>query len=460
MNAPGTKAPVRQDPKKSVADKEARERELFSKFVQSTHTLVADPNGSSRARLGYTLSELGAKQNAVSFASTYEEAMEIIAEKKPRLILCEFTLGPHSGLDLLIEQRKLHPELKECVFVLITGNTSQSAVAAAAEEDVDTFIIKPYTQDSLKRTLSNAAVAKIYPSEYIRMIEKGKSELFGGALDQALTTFTYAMTLNPKPALACFYKGQAEEVKAALDSATKDFKKGLTFNKIHYKCLIGLYELMMKRKEYKEAYNVVKRVAQYFPANPRRLASVLRLAIMTESYEDVEAYYRIFTMIESRNDELVKYICSALIVTSRYYFMNKVNSRALELLDKAAVSAAGKTTFLRYIIELMVEFDKHEEARGVLKRYPASLQKSPDYQSMDLLIARKSLDNGVLLQKGRDLIKAGIETVTVYEIVIAASAKAGLSDSAEELVRVATKKFPERAAKFQGLVDSAAVAEA
>jgi CheY-like chemotaxis protein len=457
---PPKPAAPKHDPKKAAADREAQERELFTKFVQSTHTLVADPNGSSRARLGFTLSELGAKQNAISFASTYEEASQIIAEKRPRLILCEFALGPHSGLDLLMEQRKLRPELKECVFALITGNTSQSAVAAAAEEDVDTFIIKPYTLDSLKRTLTKAAIAKLYPSEYVKAIEKGKAELFGGKVDEALKTFDHAITLDPKPALACFYKGQAEDIKAALDTATKDFKKGLTFNKIHYKCLIGLYELMMKRKDYKEAYGVVKRVAQYFPANPKRLASVLRLAIMTESYEDVEAYYRIFTMIENRNDELIKYICSALIVTSRYYFMNKYNTRALELLEKAAISSAGKTSFLRYIIELMVEFDKHEEAKGVLKRYPPELQKGPEYQSMDLLIARKSLDTGILLQKGREMLKAGIQTSTIYEIMIEASARAGLSDSVGELIRAASKKYPDHAAKFEGLVTSAAAAEA
>jgi tetratricopeptide (TPR) repeat protein len=448
MSAPGAKP----DPKKAAAEREAKERELFAQFVQSTHTLIADPNGSSRVRLGATLAELGAKQNAISYAGTYEEAQAVINERRPRLILCEFALGPHSGLDLLIDQRKLKPELKDCVFALITGNTSQSAVAAAAEEDVDTFIIKPYTLDSLKRTLTKAAVTKLYPSDYVKTIEAGKKQLFGGGPQAALKTFEQAVKMDPKPALACFYKGQAEDLLKALDTASKDFKQGLTYNKIHYKCLIGLYELMMKKKEYKEAYGVVKRVAQYFPANPKRLASVLRLAIMTESYEDIEAYYRIFTMIENRNDELVRYICSALIVTGRYYFMNKYNTRALELVEKAAVSSAGKTSFLRYAIELLVEFDKHEEAKGMLKRFPPDQQKGADYQSMDLLIARKSLDTGVLLQKGREVLKSGVESPVIYEIMIEASTKAGLGDTAEELYRVASKRYPDHAGKFKSLM--------
>lgn len=438
--------------KNAAAEKDKQERELFAKFLASNTALIADPNSSSRVRLGHTLAELGAKQNSISFAGTYEEASQFIEDRRPRIILCEFALGSHSGLDLLMDQRKLKPNLGDSIFALITGNTSQSAVAAAAEEDVDTFIIKPYTLETLKRTLTKAAIAKLYPSDYVKTIEKGKKELFGGKVDEAIVTFTRATKMDPKPALACFYKGQAESVKAAVESATRDFKQGLVFNKIHYKCLVGLYELMMQRKEYKEAYNVVKRVAQYFPANPKRLASVLRLAIMTESYEDVEAYYRIFTMLEHRNDELVKYICSALIVTGRYYFMSKYNTRALELLEKAAISCAGKTSFLRYIIELMVEFDKRDEAKGILKRFPMETQRGPDYQTMDLLIARKTLENGLLLQKGREIIKAGIHTAVVYEIVIEASLKAGMSDAADELLRVATKKWPDQADRFQAVV--------
>ena len=308
-----------------ISEQEALEKQLFSKYLSTASALIADPSSSSRVRLGHTLAELGARQNSIAFAGTYEEAILVIKERKPKIILCEFALGVLlRGLDLLQEQRTQDPGSKDTVFALITGNTSQSAVAAAAEEDVDTFIIKPYTLETLKRTLTKAAIAKLYPSDYVKTIEKGKAQLFGGKVDEAIRTFEAAIKLDSKPALACFYKGQAESVKAAVEVANKDFKQGLVYNKIHYKCLIGLYELMMKKKQYGEAYSVVKRVAQYFPANPKRLASVLRLAIMTESYEDIEAYYRIFTMIDTRNDELVKYICSSFIVTGRYYLMASI----------------------------------------------------------------------------------------------------------------------------------------
>src|SRR5206468_1891405 len=106
---------------------------------------------------------------------------------------------------------------------------------------VDTFIIKPYTLETLKRTLTTAAIAKLYPNEYVRTIEAGKALLFKGEVDAALTEFNKATKLDPKPALAYFYKGQAEQLKSAVEDASKDYKQGLNYNKIHYKCLIGLY---------------------------------------------------------------------------------------------------------------------------------------------------------------------------------------------------------------------------
>ena len=47
-------------------------------------------------------------------------------------------------------------------------------MARAAEEDVDTFIIKPYTASMLKQALSAAVVSKLKPSLYAQLIEQGK----------------------------------------------------------------------------------------------------------------------------------------------------------------------------------------------------------------------------------------------------------------------------------------------
>jgi hypothetical protein len=53
---------------------------------------------------------------------------------------------------------------------MVTGNSSQSAVSPeAAEEDVDTFILKPYTIEIFSSVcFLKAAMAKLYPSDYMK----------------------------------------------------------------------------------------------------------------------------------------------------------------------------------------------------------------------------------------------------------------------------------------------------
>ena len=199
-------------------------------------------------------------------------------------------------------QRVKNRALKDSLFVLVTGNTSQTAVARAAEEDVDAYIIKPFTAGVFRASLIRAAVLKTDPPEYLKIIERGKTQLQDGHLDDALKTFDHCKTLDSSPTLACFYAGQSHELKQAADTAKGNYLKGLEYNKIHYKCLVGLYENLMTRKLHVDAYSVIKKLSQYFPANPQRMTAVLRLAIVTSSYEDVERYYRIFTTIDPGNE--------------------------------------------------------------------------------------------------------------------------------------------------------------
>src|SRR4051812_20395811 len=112
-----------------------KQAELFAAYIQKRKIVIADVSSGARTGLAKSLVDLGAKMNNITLATSYENAVSAINEKKPDVVICDYQLGPRCGLDLLADQRKVRPESKECLFVLVTGNTSQSAVAQAAEED-------------------------------------------------------------------------------------------------------------------------------------------------------------------------------------------------------------------------------------------------------------------------------------------------------------------------------------
>jgi CheY-like chemotaxis protein len=427
----------------------------FQAYLSTRKILIADPSAGSRAGLAKTMCDLGAKVSNITMVTTYEQAEQNIQASKPHVIICDYDLGKRCGLDLLQSQRKQNPGSKDSLFILVTGNTSQSAVAQAAEEDVDTFILKPYTLDVLKRSILKAAVAKINPSLYMKKIDDGKALLEQGKLDEAIAAFEAAKPHNPKPSLAMGYLGQVKFIKKVMAQAQADYDTGLQFNKIHYKCLIGMFELMQAQNKNVEAYDVVKRVTRYFPANPQRLTQVLRLAIVTKSYEDIERYYQNFTAIDIRNEELIKYVCAALVVTGKFYLQNKLMTRALELFTKAATTAAGRVKILREIIESLIQNDLVTEAAEFLKRFPASTHTAADYLSMEYLIADKQLAATFLVERGRQLLAKDIHDPVVYRILIRRSVEAGLRDAAETLVQTAAQKWAPQAKDFQALLTPA-----
>ncbi len=440
------------NPDKRTADPYTPEQvELLRKYLKEQTVFIVDTASASRRRLAATIVGLGATTSKITLHGQYEEAEADMKARAPKVVICDYVLGRRSGLELLQVQRQSHPEGGDCLFILVTGNSSQSAVARAAEEDVDSFILKPYTINSLTETLVASAVSKLFPSPYRKAIEDGKVLLFSGKIHEAMEVFERAMGMNTSPALACFYYGQAEYMLRALNDAKGSYMKGLNFNKIHYKCLVGLFEIFMAEKMYKEAYEVIRRVQKYFPANPKRLASVIRLAVLNERYADIESLYSVFKDMEYRDDEIVRYMCAGLVVSAQYSFKQQNNEKALELLNHAAVSAAGQVSFLRRIIEILAEQGQVEKMQDFLNRFPADVQKGADFLLSRFLFLNMTAQPGIAIQFGQTLIKDGVRSPLLYESLIKRYMEYKKKDMAEDLLQDGLKRWPEESSRFDSL---------
>ncbi len=439
--------PTNPAPDQKTADALAR---VFTQFIADKKIVVADSSATSRSTIANLLTFMGAKMTNIRLASDYDTAEAEIKATKPHMVICDYDLGRQSGLNLLQSQRVQLPEARDSLFVLVTGNSSQSAVARAAEEDVDTFVLKPFTKEILRQSILRAALLKISPPAYVKTINAGKELLFSGKIDESIPIFEKAKTLDPSPSLAHFYLGQAKQMKQALQEAQGSYASGLEFNKIHYKCMVGLYEVLAAQKRDREAYEVIKKISQYFPANPQRLSAVLRLAIKTQSYEDVERYYRIFTTIDTRSPEMVRYVCAALVVCGKYYLKSSLTSRALELFQKAAVTGAGRTNILREIIVSLADADMLKAAEQFMKRFPPDTQSSADYAVSELTLLDRSGNVGGTIDRARAYLSKGIQDPHLYMILISRSTESKLTaGNVDELVRTASQKWPDQKSAFE-----------
>jgi CheY-like chemotaxis protein len=423
---------------------------LLKDYLSSNNILIIDAISSGRTNIASCLAKFGAQRFRMTLVGSIQEAQEELNKTKPKMILADFMIGNESSLDLIQLQRTLHEQekIKDSIFVLVTSNASQSAVAQAAEEDVDTFIIKPFALNTMKVALEEAVKIKLQPSFYLRLIDEGKELLFKGDYQSAIEKFKEAMDQHETPTLACFYYGQAEYMLKALDTAESKYLIGLSYNNIHYKCLVGLFDLMYQEKRYSDAYDVMKRLAQYFPANPKRLVTVLRLSIMTNNFKDVDTYYKIFVEMDVRSEELIRHMVSALAVTGRYYLRQKLYPRAIEFFENAAISSAGRVMYLLYIIEALVEYNLLKEAEPFVSRLQKVAPGSSEASAANFLTLDPAMTVQDVVNKGRSILKDGVEHASVYEKLIIFSIQAGYRDAALELANIASKKWPDRTKYF------------
>ena len=97
---------------------------------------------------------LAAQGFAVFKALTGKEAISIIQEQKPEIIILDLYLDDMSGLNVLKEAKAADP--KTCVIIL-TGFDVESTKEKAFSLGADYFLIKPIPLAALKEYLAEVA---------------------------------------------------------------------------------------------------------------------------------------------------------------------------------------------------------------------------------------------------------------------------------------------------------------
>ena len=409
-------------------------------FLSKQKILIADTNRASRVGIARALADMGAMTAQMVLVDSYAWAEETIRRAKPGVIVLDYQMESRCGLDLLQSDVPADSRLT----IMVTNHNSQSAVAYAAEGDVDVFISKPYNLDTFRQSISAAIEAKLNPSEYVKTINDGRRYLATSDLTRAMEFFEKATLLDQQPALAYFYHGRVQQLNRALAQAQISYLKGLKHNDVHYKCLLGLYESLMEQKKLEDAYTILRRIVQKFPLNPRRFAPLIRLAIQNRRFEDMEEYYDSFLAIESKSDEIVKHACAGLIVAGKYYLGLRQPEKALQHFHKAAVSASGRVALLREIVLALADGGMAHELDPFLTRFPQEERAKVDFKALDYLSLANHSPLHVTLERGRKLIKEGFKDPMIFRILIEATAKAGFIDQAENLVHDAVGLWPDK----------------
>jgi CheY-like chemotaxis protein len=435
-----------KDPKSSNRLSE----KAFKSYIDSKRILIADSNSSSRAGLARALVDMGSRMDHIALCGSFGEANQYLKKNSVDLVISDYYLGRDYGLELLQHHRASHQNQNDALFILITANSSQSAVAEAVEEDVDAYILKPYTLERLRQVITQTAFSKIYPTEYQQRIDESKNLIARGDLENAKEILQIAIDEGKAPALACYYYGEIYLQQKEPLIAEQSYRMGLNFNGIHFKCLTALHSILKLQEKLDEAYEILKKISRVFPTKSDRLQSVIQLAVQTGNYKDVQEFYNLFTALdENRSQELIRYVFAGLFVYAKHCILNGSVDRALEVLKQAAVTSGGEPKLLSRISELMAEQRLYDEIGSILNRFSGHSRSDSHYKLASFFYARSDLSPSHFLERGLKLVHEGVKSPVLYRELIETAVDLSNQRVVEDLTDEALALWPEHRDKFE-----------
>jgi len=111
--------------------------------------LLVDDDPRIRSLVAATLG----KEYTLLHAATGEEALEIIREQKPDLVLLDIMMPGMDGYDVCL-QIKSSPETRRIAVVMLTGKTEREEILKGFEVGADDYFTKPFSPRALLEKIS------------------------------------------------------------------------------------------------------------------------------------------------------------------------------------------------------------------------------------------------------------------------------------------------------------------
>ncbi len=421
-------------------------------FFENQVCLIVEPSKAFLASIQTCVKSLDLPIGEIILANKYEEAVAFIQQRKPRMLITEYDVLGHNGLSL-VELQQQFQEDQNRISIVVSGNSSDSVIAESAEEQVDSFLLKPFSSDDLKKKLLAVIQAKVNPSPYSLKIKEGRTFQQENVLNEAVNSFIQAKQLHEKPSLACFYLGDVYKLLKENKKALTEFQEGRIYHPLHYKCLIGEFEILVEDKDYQRAYELIPILIKNFPLTPRRLTQVFIAAVFSMRFEFLPAYYEQYIKIDRRSPELIKIASLAFFTAGKWYLQNKDVKKAGNFFEKALFIVNRDIDFLVQIIEELIKSQAYEEALLFLTKASPSDVGSLVYNRLSFKIDQFTLRKDQLFERARKFALTGEASLENYKVIIKIFADEGNIPLAESIISKAIASQPELRAELYQILE-------
>ncbi len=178
--------------------------------------LVVDDFSDFRSSVKAMLTDMGGKD--VDVADRGEDTLKMCRNKRYDIILHDYNLGSgKNGQQVLEELMVARLISHQCIFVMVTAESSQAMVLSALEHEPDAYLTKPFNRASLAQRLDKLVERKQALKPVLQALDKqDASAVLAACADIAREDKRYAPLCLRYKANALRDLGRHEELEALL----------------------------------------------------------------------------------------------------------------------------------------------------------------------------------------------------------------------------------------------------
>lgn len=410
-------------------------------FVKDGVVLVVEPSPGFSSIYQTVLQTMGLPIEQVVVLRKFSEALKFVIEKKPRLIVTEYEIETSFGLDLLEEQEKQYEALDR-ISLITTKNSSDAAVAEAAEGQVDGYLLKPFPGNSFQKKLVEILEQKIKPSAYHQKLAVGRKLFSSRDFDHAVAEFRDSKPMHSKPSLACYHAGVSYQAKGELSKAVAEFKEGQNYQPLHYKCLLAEFETLLAQSNYPEAYKLTATIRENYPVTSKRLGQIFVAAVFTSHFEELPTLYEMFARLDQRSPELIHISSTALLTAGKFLIKQNSLEKSQDYFNLGLLISNRQFDYIEKIVNEYIRIAAPDMALNFLANVKNSDMGTPAHQRLSLRVEQLRLPPTEWAEKARKLILAGNADSEISQKVVQVLARQGQQAHIQLILDKVSKEDP------------------
>ena len=223
--------------------------------------LIVDDYSDFRSSARSMLRELGVRD--VDTADSGEQALRMCGQKRYDFILQDFHLGDgkKNGQqvleDLILDKLISH----ECVFLMVTAESSQAIVLSALEHEPDAYLTKPFNRIGLAQRLEKLVQRKTLLKPILQALDRGRPA-------EVLAACAALCKRDPRFAPLCLrYRADALRDLNRFEELGK-FLKAIIASRATPWAYAALGNMLFKRNQMAQAQGVYEQALKAFPMMP------------------------------------------------------------------------------------------------------------------------------------------------------------------------------------------------